>query len=102
MSLENKEAVKPVVNPGAYVVVFAALLALTAGTVGLSYVDLGNWHSALGLTIAAIKALLILLFFMHVLHGKRLVWVIALSGLFWLGILISLTLTDYATRSWLT
>ena len=56
----------------------------------------------MGLAIAATKALLIVLFFMHLLRSKSLIWVIALSGLFWLGILLILTLTDYATRSWLT
>ena len=88
-------------QPGRYVLVFLALLALTAATVGLAYVDLGAWHSTMGLTIAATKALLIVLFFMHLLRGKNLVWVIALSGLFWLSILLILTLTDYATRFWL-
>jgi cytochrome c oxidase subunit 4 len=88
-------------QPTKYFLVFLALLALTASTVGLAYVDLGTWHSVVGLAIAGMKALLIVLFFMHVLHSKSLIWVIALSGLFWLGILMILTLTDYATRSWL-
>jgi cytochrome c oxidase subunit 4 len=91
-----------ITKPRTYILVFLALLALTAATVRLSYVDLGAWHSTVGLAIAAAKALLIMLFFMHVLRGKRLIWVIALSGLFWLGILMILTLTDYATRSWHT
>jgi cytochrome c oxidase subunit 4 len=83
-----------------YTLVFLALLALTAATIALAYVDLGAWHSVVGLTIAAIKALLVVLFFMHILGSKSLTWVIALSGLFWLGILMALTLTDYATRAW--
>ena len=87
--------------PRSYFLVFVALLALTAATVGLAFVNLEAWHSAVGLTIAAMKALLVVLFFMHVLHSKSLIWVIALSGLFWLGILMILTLTDYTTRSWL-
>ena len=90
----------PTTQPRKCVLVFLALLALTGATVGLSYVDLGPWHAAVGLTIAAAKALLIGLFFMHLLRSKSVIWVIALSGLFWLGILMSLTLTDYATRSW--
>jgi cytochrome c oxidase subunit 4 len=92
----------PMPQPVRYVLVFLALLALTAATLGLARVDLGPWHSTVGLTIAAAKALLIVLFFMHVLQSKRVIWVIALSGLFWLGILMVLTLTDYATRSWVT
>jgi cytochrome c oxidase subunit 4 len=102
MPPDNDDCVKPTVRPYAYVLVFLALLALTAATVALSSVDLGPWHSTVGLTIAAAKALLIMLFFMHLLHTKSVLWVMALSGLFWLGILLFLTLTDYATRTWLT
>jgi cytochrome c oxidase subunit IV len=75
----------PMTQPRSYVLVFLALLALTAATVGLAYVNLGAWHAAVGLSIAGAKALLIVLFFMHVLRSKSLIWVIALSGLFWLG-----------------
>jgi cytochrome c oxidase subunit IV len=99
MSLEHDGAMKPTVEPRAYIVVFLALLALTAATVGLAYLDLGRWHSPVGLTIAAAKAALIILFFMHVLHGTKLIWVIAIGALFWLGILMTLTLMDFLTRS---
>ena len=91
-----------IVSPRSYLLVFGALLALTAATVGLSFVNLGEGHLAVGLSIAIAKALLIILVFMHVLHGTRLIWVMALSGLFWLGILMLLTLTDYFSRGWLT
>ena len=90
---EGKATMNPMTQPRKYVLVFLVLLALTAATVGLAYVDLGAWHSAVGLTIAATKAFLIVLFFMHLLRSKSLIWVIALSGLFWLGILMILTLT---------
>ena len=80
-----------ITRPRIYVLVFVALLGLTAVTVRLSFVDLGEWHSAVGLAIAVAKALLIVLFFMHVLHGTKLIWVIAISGLFWLGLLMTLT-----------
>jgi cytochrome c oxidase subunit 4 len=83
-----------------YVAIFAGLIALTAATVALCHFDLGAFHGAAGLGIAGAKAALIVLFFMHVRSGSRLIWVIALSGLFWLGILLSLTLTDVLTRSW--
>ena len=77
-------------------------MALTAATVGLARLDLGTWHSPVGLAIAAGKALLVVLYFMHVIHSKSLVWVIAISGVFWLGILMTLTLMDYLTRHMLT
>ena len=100
--LRNEEDTKHIVSPSAYLLVFVALLALTAATLLLADKELGTWHMAVGLGIAAAKAVLIVLFFMHVLHGARLIWVVALSGLAWLGIMIALTLTDYVTRSWLT
>jgi cytochrome c oxidase subunit IV len=84
-----------------YCVVFAALVVLTLATVGLSFCQLGNWHTVIGLAIAAIKAALVALFFMHLLHSQRLTWLALGAGLFWLAILMSLTLADYLTRNWL-
>jgi cytochrome c oxidase subunit IV len=88
----------PVLTPRAYYAVFAALIGLTLLTVGLSFVDLGRLHTAVGLSIAALKGLLVAGFFMHILYSSRLIWIVAGTGLFWLGILIALTMTDYLTR----
>ncbi len=85
-----------------YFLVFAILISLTLITVGFSFLDLGQWHTPLGLTIATCKAVLVALFFMHLLHSNRLTWVVLAAALFWLGILMVLTLADYLTRSWLT
>jgi cytochrome c oxidase subunit 4 len=49
-----------------------------------------------------VKAVLILLYFMHVRFSSKLVWIFAVAGFVWLAILIGLTLNDYITRSWLT
>jgi cytochrome c oxidase subunit 4 len=87
-----------VIPPRTYFSVFAALIALTLLTVGLSFVDLGKWHTAVGLCIAVSKGLLVVLFFMHILYSTRLTWVFVASGFFWLGILIALTMSDYLTR----
>ena len=56
----------------------------------------------LALGIAVVKAVLVLLFFMHLLHSTRLTWVVIGASLFWLGILMVLTLSDYLTRRWLS
>lgn len=85
-------------RPGIYYAVFAALIVLTLLTVGVSFVDLGPWHTVVGIGIGVVKALLVVLFFMHLLHADRITWLAAGVGLFWLGILLSLTLTDYLTR----
>ncbi len=84
-----------------YVSVFAALVALTAITVAVSYVDLGPASVVVALAIASLKALLVLLFFMHLRESSGLTWVVALGGFFWLGILIALTMSDVLTRGWL-
>jgi cytochrome c oxidase subunit IV len=81
--------------------VFAALLALLGATVGLAYVDLGKWNLFVALAIAAVKAALIVLIFMHVRYSHRLVWVFSSAGLLWLTILLVLTLVDYGSRGWL-
>lgn len=83
-----------------YYLVFGGLLALTCLTAGLSFLELGAWHVPVGVMIAVGKAMLVGLFFMHLLHGPRLSWLAVAAGVFWLGILVALTLTDYETRSW--
>lgn len=65
-----------------YIAVFGALLALTLVTVGVSYLPLPIAPTvALGLTIAAVKATLVVLFFMH-LKGERpmVCWPLALTA----------------------
>src|SRR2546426_10194700 len=84
-----------------YVAVFAALLALTLATVAVSYVDLGPLSVVVALSIAFTKAVLVLLFFMHLSESPGLIWVVAGGGFFWLGILLALTMSDVATRGWL-
>lgn len=82
-----------------YWTIFAALIALTLLTVGVSFLPLSeDGHTTVGLVIASVKALLVALFFMHLLHSSRLTWVVAGAGLFWLAILLGYTLTDYLTR----
>ncbi len=84
-----------------YVLVFAALLLLTAATVLVSGLELGPWHLIAALAIAVVKALLVALFFMHILYSPRLIWVVVIAAIFWLGILVMLTLSDYLSRGWI-
>ena len=85
-----------------YFAVFAALLVLTATTTAVSFVDLGPWSSVVALAIAFLKATLVVLFFMHVKYSPRLTQVMIAGGLFWLAIMIALTLSDFMTRGWLS
>jgi cytochrome c oxidase subunit 4 len=56
----------------------------------------------IALTIASVKATLVILYFMHLRYSARLVWVIFISALFWMGLLFALTFSDYWTRQWLS
>ncbi len=93
---------EPITPTRTYYRVFAALIALTLLTVGVSFLELGAWHTTVGVLIGVAKASLVGLFFMHLLHSSRASWLAVLAGLFWLLILMSLTLSDYLTRQVLT
>ena len=84
-----------------YFAIFAALMVLTWATVQAAFIDLGLLNSIIALTIAVIKATLVILFFMHVRYSSRLTRLVIVSGLFWLAIMIVLTMGDYWTRGWL-
>jgi cytochrome c oxidase subunit IV len=84
-----------------YYTVFGALLGLTLLTIGVAFIDLGPLNAIMALTIAVGKATLVLLFFMHVRYSSHLVWVFIGAGVFWVGMLLVLTMSDYLTRGWL-
>jgi cytochrome c oxidase subunit 4 len=84
-----------------YLLTYLGLLALTLSTVLIGYVGLGWGSMFVAVLIAAAKATLIALFFMHALIEKKLVWLVIAGALIWFLILISLTLGDYITRGWL-
>ena len=92
-----------VVSIKLYATIFGALLLLTMATAGVAFVDLGGeLNSIVALTVAVVKTLLVLLFFMHVRYSSRLTWVFAGAGLFWLLIMMTLTMSDVLTREILT
>ena len=81
-----------------YALVLVALLALTAVTTLVAFVDLGEFSVVAALAIAVCKMLLVALFFMHIRHSNKLTKLVVVGGLLWLGILLLLTMTDFATR----
>jgi len=83
-------------SPGFYIVIFAALLILTFATVLVARIDLGVMNDVVALGIAVTKAVLVLLFFMHVRYSTRLT---AVGGFLWLAILICITLADYCPEA---
>jgi cytochrome c oxidase subunit 4 len=83
-----------------YYAVFAALMVLTGLTTSVAFFDLGVFSPIVALSIAVLKASLVVLFFMHLRYSTRLTWVVAGAGIFWMGILFVLLMGDYMTRSW--
>ena len=84
-----------------YYAVFVALIVGTVLTYLAALVDFGFMNNVVMLTIAVTKALLVILFFMHVRWSTRLTWVVAGSGFFLLLIMFSITMSDYLTRGWM-
>lgn len=85
-----------------YITIFLSLMVGTGLTVWAGLHDFpGPLNVIIALTIAVIKATLVVLYFMHVRYSARLIWVIFASALFWLVILFALTFSDYWTRDWL-
>jgi len=91
-----------IVHPRVYITIFLALMLGTGLTVLAAFRDFpGPLNAVVALTIAVVKATLVILYFMHVRYSSRLVWLIISAALFWLAIMFALTISDYWTRSWL-
>jgi len=91
-----------VVRTRTYFAIYAILLACTYLTWQVAFFDLGALNTVAALAIAVFKAVLVVLFFMHVKYGTRLTRVVVIGSVFWLGLLLALTFADYLTRGWLT
>ena len=84
-----------------YIAIFTALLVLTFVTVQVAFIDLGIFSPVVALSIACLKATLVILFFMHVRWSDRLNAVLVGMGFVWLVILLVILMADYASRGWL-
>ena len=91
-----------IVSKTIYFVIFSSLIVLTVVTYLVAKVNLHQFNAVVALTIAVIKALLVVLYFMHLRYSSRLTWVFVGAGFFWLMIMIVLTLSDYMTRDWVS
>ncbi|MGN6184298.1 MAG: cytochrome C oxidase subunit IV family protein [Thermoanaerobaculia bacterium] len=83
-----------------YFAVFATLMLLTILTVWVSRIDLGELNTAVAMAVAIVKATVVILWFMHVIHSPRLTWIVVISSFLWLAVLFVLTFSDYLTRHW--
>ncbi|HVC19495.1 MAG TPA: cytochrome C oxidase subunit IV family protein [Vicinamibacterales bacterium] len=87
-----------IVPKSTYYAIFIILLVMTYTTVQVAYFDLGPWNPVAALVIAFFKASLVVLFFMHGKYSSKLIKLVILGALFWLGIMLSFTMMDYLTR----
>jgi cytochrome c oxidase subunit 4 len=85
-----------------YYTIFVILMLCTLLTVWVAFLDLGTLNTVAALAIAGFKTTLVVLFFMHVKYSTRLTWAVVIGSVFWLGILLALTMGDYLTRGWRT
>lgn len=84
-----------------YFGVWIALLAGTLITYEVAKLDLGPFNAAVALIIATTKALLVALFFMHLKGAsEKLLKLVVISTIFFLFILLVLSMADYGTRMW--
>ena len=91
-----------IVQPRVYILIFLALMLGTGLTLLAAFRDFpGPLNAVVALTIAVVKATLVVLYFMHVRYSSRLIWLVIGSAIFWLAIMFALTISDYWTRTWL-
>jgi len=94
----SKRKAEHILSLRVYLLVGVALMILTAVTVAVSFIPLGGWNAVVAVAIASVKASLVALFFMHLLHDKRLNLIIFLIAILFLTIFITLTMFDTLTR----
>ena len=92
-----------IVSVRIYFLIFLALIVGTLVTAWVAFYDFpGPLNAVIALTIACVKAALVVLFFMHLRYSAGLTWVILGAAIFWLAIMFALTFSDYSTRNWLS
>ena len=95
---DHIEHTEHIVPPTTYAVIIVTLLCMTAATIAAAYVNLGKFNIVVALGIATLKATLVVLFFMHAKYSPKRTQLVIIAGVFWLGILLVMTLSDYETR----
>ena len=96
--MSEQEHTEHIVKPGTYLAIILTLLSLTGITVYAAYINLGRFNIVVALVIATMKATLVVLFFMHAKYSPKRTKLVIMAGIFWLIILLFMTLSDYASR----
>lgn len=92
---------EPIVSVRTYTIVFIALLILAGLTTWIASIDLGIYNTVAALAIAAIKMMLVGLFFMHLWYKPGLTRIVVVCGFFWLGLMVAFILADVFSRNWI-
>jgi cytochrome c oxidase subunit IV len=95
---EHSEHSEHLVSPAIYVAIFSALLVGTGLTVWAAFQNFGPFNIVIALGIASLKATLVVLYFMHARYSPKRTQLVIVCAIFWLAIMLSLTLADYQTR----
>ena len=96
--MADHEHAEHIVSPGVYAGIITALLILTAATVAAAFVNLGRFNIVVALAIATVKATLVVLIFMHAKYVPKRTKLVIMAGIFWLALLLFMTLSDYVSR----
>jgi len=88
-----------IVSPKVYFAIFAALMIGTTLTVWAAFQNFHQFNIVIALGIATIKATLVILYFMHARYSPKRTQLVIVCSVFWLAIMLGLTLSDYNTRS---
>jgi len=93
-----------IVSPKIYFTIFAVLMICTILTVMAAEIDLNQYFHGLNiivaLTIAVLKASLVVLFFMHGKYSPKRTQMVIIASIFWLAVMLLMTMSDYVTRLW--
>lgn len=87
-----------IVSPKIYFAIFLTLMIGTVTTVWAAFQDFGPFNIVIALGIATLKATLVVLYFMHARYSPKRTQLVIVCSVFWLAIMLALTLTDYTTR----
>ena len=88
-----------IVSPKVYLVIFFTLMVGTTATVWAAYQNFGAFNIVIALGIATFKATLVVLYFMHARYSPKRTQLVIVCSVFWLAIMLALTLSDYDTRT---
>jgi cytochrome c oxidase subunit 4 len=89
-----------IVRPRTYLMILVLLLVMTAVTTGAAFINMGVFSPIVALAIACFKAVMVILFFMHIRYSSKVMMLTVGAGFFTFLILITMTLSDYISRAW--